>query len=334
MKKLYFHPERKKLNDMPVFINSYYHEAITYFLRVAEVLEPQFIEDLDLMTSLYTKTEKIHEKQVDSSYKFIDGWDIFEQIDSNSHLIELKNAVIAWIQKYNLVKESDSENDKLFLEIALWAIPDKRDHPQRVDDLKERFKKMGKKMPIHFYNWSITDVIYYEDESEVTGYEFQPDRVFPFVFTPGYFTPSYRLKVSDIEPEAHDYENILINYDKDVKFALKGDKDNVRGYTFGEGWDPRIETWSEFEETLDDAFKKYKQLYKERTQLLMEEHGYTEGKHKRNKEHFEWLVRYQLQEWSINEIADYYSTKNTILVEDTIRKALTSTAKLIGLRLR
>lgn len=334
MKKLFFHPERKKLNDIPVFINSYYHEAITYFLRVAEVLEPKFVEDLDFIIPLFTKTEKVHEKQGKAPYNSIDGWDIFEQDGHNSHLIELKNRVISWTQKYNLIKQPGSENEKLFLEIALWAIPDKRDHPQEVDDLKESFKKIGREMPIHLYNWSITDVIYCEDESQATGYEFQPDRVFPFIFTPGFFTPSYRFKMSDIEPEADNYENILLNYDMDVKFALKGDQDNVKGYTLGDGWDPRVETWSEFEEDLDATFKKYKQLYKVRTRLFMEQHGYTEGKEKRNKEHFEWLVRYQLQEWSIKKIADYYSTKNTTLVEDTVRKAVTSTAKLIGLRLR
>ncbi|MCA1025013.1 hypothetical protein LCM23_02840 [Cytobacillus kochii] len=331
MKKVYFHPQRKKLNHMPVFTDSYHHEAITYFLRVAETLEPQLVEDLDSIIPLYSETEKTHEQQRNSSRSFIDNWDIFEKERSNSHLIELKNAIVAWAKKYSLFQQQG--DNKTFLEIALWAIPDRRDHEQDIEDRKKFYERIGTKVPAHIYVWSITNVIYFEDESEATGDKLRPDKVFPFVFTPA-LDNLHEFNVLNLEPEANDYENVLVNYDMDVRFALKGDRENVKGYIIGEGWDPRIETWTEFEESVDRAYKKYKELYQLRTKLYMEKHGYIEGKQKRNKDHFEWLVRFQIQEWSVKEIADYYSKGNIIIAEDTIRKALVSTADLIGLELR
>ena len=66
----------------------------------------------------------------------------------------------------------------------------------------------------------------------------------------------------------------------------------------------------------------------------MEKQGYVEGKTKRNKEHFEWLVRYQIQEWNIIDIADYYSNKDKIIAEDTVRKALNNVSDLLQLKLK
>lgn len=234
-----------------------------------------------------------------------------------------------WADKYNL-------NNKIFLEIALWAIPDKRDHPKQVEDMKSFAKKMGKQMPWKFPEWSITDAIYYEYEEEDSNrkvIDIQPNKTFPFIFTPGIFNLN-RMSISNSNIEARDYEQILVNYHLDVSFALKGEKEKIRGFVFGDGWDPRMDTWSEFEENIDALYKKYKELYKARTESYMEEQGYIEGKQKRNKNHFEWLVRYQIQEWSIKEIADHYSKENTILAEDTIKKALISTAKLLDLEIR
>lgn len=51
-------------------------------------------------------------------------------------------------------------------------------------------------------------------------------------------------------------------------------------------------------------------------------------------EHFQWLVRYQIQNWSLNDIADFYSTKDKILSEDTVRKALLNTARIVELEIR
>lgn len=52
---------------------------------------------------------------------------------------------------------------------------------------------------------------------------------------------------------------------------------------------------------------------------------------KRNKEHFEWLVRFQIQGWTIKEIADYYSEEEKVLGEDTIKKHYIAHQILFGL---
>src|SRR5690606_29055587 len=127
---------------------------------------------------------------------------------------------------------------------------------------------------------------------------------------------------------------ILESHYMDVHFAFKGEKEKVRGHLFGTGWDPRLETWKDFETRIDTAYKAYKSLYKKRTMLYMEKHGYVEGRPKRNKQHFEWLVRYQIQEWAVRDIADFYSNDNKIVSEDTVRKALKNASDLLELKLR
>lgn len=335
MKSLYFHPERPKLSHIPVFTDSYYHESITYFLRVAESLEPQLVNDLDLIVPIYTKAEKVHDEkqQGKSTRDFIDDWNIIEQANgqNNPHLVELRSSIIEWCKKYNLV--DDLIDNKTFLEIALWAIPDKRDYAQEIGDIKRFIKSIGKPVPQHFPEWSITDPIYFEDESETDGNIKDPARIFPFVYSPDYLD-IHQTSIFGTELMANDYENVLVSYDMDVHFALKGEKDKVKGYIIGGGWDPRLETWKDFEEMLDAAYKKYKKLYKERTRLYMEKQGYVEGKTKRNKEHFEWMVRYQIQEWNIIDIADYYSNRDKIIAEDTVRKALNNVSDLLQLKLK
>lgn len=99
MEKLYYHPERTKIEDIPVFTDSYHHQIITYFLSITEVLEPQIIKDLELIIPLYTDTEVIHEKKRNKSiYSFMDSWSILDNAteDNNPHLIDLKNAIVNW----------------------------------------------------------------------------------------------------------------------------------------------------------------------------------------------------------------------------------------------
>ena len=259
MKNLYFHSERQKINHIPVFTDSYYHESITYFLRVAETLDPQLISDLDNIIPIYTKAEKAHEEKQkeNSSTDFIDDWNIIEQANDrhNPHLVELRSSIIEWGKKYNLV--DDLKDNKTFLEIALWAIPDKRDYGQEIKDMKRFIKSIGKPVPKHFSEWSIINPIYFEDESETDRNIKDPDKIFPFVFSPDNLD-IHQTNIFGTEMMAKDYENVLINYDMDVHFALKGKKDKVKGYILGGGWDPRLETWKDFEEMLDTAYKKYK----------------------------------------------------------------------------
>jgi len=261
----------------------------------------------------------------------MDNWDIVEHatVHINPHLLDLKRLVLKWGKKYNLI--DDTANNQIFLEIAMWAIPDRRDYEQEIENKKTFLKKIGREVPKFFPKWSITRPIYFENESEKDKNIKDPDELFSFVFSPGYES-IHQINGTELVAEA--YESVLDSYYRDVHFAFRGDKENVRGHLFGTGWDPRLETWKEFEARIDTAYKTYKNLYKKRTMLYMEKHGYIEGKPKRNKQHFEWLVRYQIQEWTVKDIADFYSKDEKIVSEDTVRKALNNVSELLELKLR
>ncbi|WP_171644243.1 hypothetical protein [Paenibacillus phytorum] len=158
----------------------------------------------------------------------------------------------------------------------------------------------------------------------------------PFVFAPN----DLSLGLGD-ETRIQHFEEILSNdafKTNLLKRMITGEKvENYKplNWFFGKGWDPRKVPWKEFEEQMDDWFVKYKMMYRDRTENLLEQQGYIKSKEKRNLEHFEWLVRFQVQCWSLKEIADYYSEEsNEILSEDTISRGIKSTAELIYLILR
>lgn len=324
------------MENMPVYTNNYQYQAITYFLRVAEVLEPQLTKDIDEIIPIYTKAERLNEKLRNTKHSFIDTWDMLEKVKTqeNSYLRPLKEALINWARKYNLV--DDSLENKTYLEIGLWAIPSKRDHPKGVQEWVQFFKKLGREMPECLLHWSIAESVYTEDEEDVAknrnDNQIFTGKEYPFVFTPGY--QANKNNLMSVPVSAYNFETIYTNYEYDVFNALEGKKENIKGFTLGYAWDPRNESWREFEQKLDAAYKQYKDLYKVRTESLMKKLGYIEGKEKRNKEHFEWLVRFQLQGRSIKDIADEYSKEEKTLSEDTIKKALAGTADIVGLKLR
>ncbi|WP_257155073.1 hypothetical protein [Bacillus cereus] len=135
MKKIYFLHERDKIDNIPVFTSYHQYQEITYFLRVIEALDPQFVEDLNKIVPIYTTAERLHKALEDSNGSFVDmsDWAVLEKANNqcNSHLLELRDAIIKWAQKYNLV--DNSLNKKTFLEIGLWAIPSKRNHPAEIE---------------------------------------------------------------------------------------------------------------------------------------------------------------------------------------------------------
>ncbi|MCH5460943.1 hypothetical protein [Bacillus cereus] len=335
MEKRFYHPRRNKKDFIPVFINNNQHQTVTHFLHTAEKLVPALIEDLSKLIPLYTETELLYENK--ETREFLDEWRIISSSNEKykPQLVPLKKALLNWARKYNLVAED--QEDSMFLEIGLWAIPSLRDHPESVEDWREFHKGLGRPIPANFIEWSITEVIYFEDDSDdielaKNNKRFSFDKEMPFIFTPN-SENIHQYQIVKKDDEAGDFEEILFNYKSDVLAAFSGDKDKIFGYR-GYGWDPRMYSWSEFEKKLDLAYKKYKELYRERTENFMKENGYVEGKEKRNMDHFDWLVRYQIQEWNTKEIADYYSTNKKVISEDTISKALHNTASLVGFKLR
>lgn len=332
MEKVYFHPERKKLSNIPVFVDTNYYENLKYFLRLAESMEPQLSKDLEEIIPLFTQAEAIHEKQKKERI-FIDNWSVLEECSesNNGYLIELREKLINWVNKYNFINENGPS--KTFLEIALWAIPDIRDYEKNMEDEKKFFENIGLRVNLK-KEWSITNVIYEEDEAEILKEHISFGKLFPFIFSPTVFNIHDWSSETNLKPSAEDYEYLFSEYKINLMLSSSKEAEQPKDFCFGEGWDPRTTTWSDFEKSMDSAYKKYKKLYKERTKSYMAENGYVEGTQKRNKEHFEWLVRYQIQGWSIQEIADFYSTEKKTLAEDTIRKGLSATAKVLDLKIR
>jgi hypothetical protein len=74
----------------------------------------------------------------------------------------------------------------------------------------------------------------------------------------------------------------------------------------------------------------------DKLEIMEEQRGATKLKVKRNRQHFEWLVRYQIQEWQHPEISQHYYDKDDLGSPDlsTIRQNTPGAARAIGLRLR
>lgn len=327
MEKIFYHPTKFKGENIPVFSSYYQYKTIYYFLQLSEELEPSLIEDLKKIASLYAKIEDNVEDSI------FDEWVKLEQAHlTNTDAIELRHALIKWANKYNLY---DNTN-KTYLEIALWALSTIIDHSKNIEERKELLKKLGRD-PLEIDEaWTITDCIYFETEYDQlieTDKIVSFDELFPFVFTPNYTAVKQR-PLPGFEITDSDYEGIFLNYFNDIYAALKNEKKEITGFTCGYSWDPRSETWNEYEKGLNIAFEQYKNLYRVRSENYLKSKGFVEGKAKRNKDHFLWFVRYQIQKWEISDIADFYSKKDKVLSDDTIKKALKDTSQILGLKLR
>ena len=84
-------------------------------------------------------------------------------------------------------------------------------------------------------------------------------------------------------------------------------------------------------ETLDEYLARCRNHWEKHSRVL-ESWGFRKVKEKRTLLHFEWVVRYQIQNWAHRKIADFYDDK--IRTESAIGVAVRDTAKLIGLTLR
>lgn len=91
-------------------------------------------------------------------------------------------------------------------------------------------------------------------------------------------------------------------------------------------------------EAKDWYMKQFEVILEDYLETTKKESNWIPAKKKRNREHFDWLVRYVVQGWSYEEIAQEYTDADpfgdAVISEDAIRKAVTATAKLVGLKLR
>jgi hypothetical protein len=168
------------------------------------------------------------------------------------------------------------------------------------------------------------------------------DQYFPFIFSPNRLFRTIQVAITKEEaPNLSDFQGIYWEDRKKSKLikplSKEGNPDNHEfpckswSEIFGYGWDPRAQSWTEFEEEMDKKFTIYKKLYKEATQRFMTDNGYVKTKEKRNYNHFMWLMRYQVQYWTLKKIAEEYSSENEILNELTISKGIKSAADIVML---
>ncbi|MFB4321621.1 hypothetical protein RB298_04685 [Priestia sp. BR_2] len=356
---LYYHPERIKSDRSPLIMNSTHHHSITYFVRTLEKIAPECTEELERLSTAYEEAYKWYVENGFKVSKEPSYWAIVKNSNQNEKYKgyrSLREGLLSWAQTFHLTGFND-----FYYELALWAIADYYEscldieRKKRLKEAKEFCQKIGRSEE-EYWNVMNTTKPYHERlslsesicfEEELDTHELEEtrhpivhgffDANTPFVFAPNRLNTVF----DDFSTRLYDFENIL-EYDRKktrvIKKVMSGDDlgdYEPMDWFFGQGWDPRNESWRDFEKKIDDWFLAYKKMYKQRAERFLVEKGYTKAKDKRNLEHFEWLVRYQIQNWTLKEIADYYSIQNdTVVNEDTVWKAVKNTSEIVLLTLR
>ncbi len=108
------------------------------------------------------------------------------------------------------------------------------------------------------------------------------------------------------------------------------DMDEAFSFTF-DPWDMKEDTWSSYKAKATSAFTAWLDDYKERTLELRR----VEPKafNKREPQHFVWLVEWQVNELTQDEIASKYQDEEGFAMS-SVSEAITKTAALVGLTLR
>ncbi len=91
--------------------------------------------------------------------------------------------------------------------------------------------------------------------------------------------------------------------------------------------------WRPDDETEED-YRKRVDSYIIQIGVSAEREGWSKAPEKRNLEHLEWLARYQVAGWTEAKIAEHYQDENGSPEVPAVSRALTDTARLIGLTLR
>lgn len=272
---------------------------------------------------------------------------------------DLRQGLIDWTSKYNLISSTE-----FYTQLALYSLANyfedtleiEREKRSRV--AKSFAGKYGISMEQYWTRFknkpyeetiSLSDAIYLENEyeddalAESFGQELDAiqndffDAAMPFIFAPNrlsLFLSQGNLDTPYYFEEIKDYDSRKTHMLKQMMAGQSFEDYEPRDWFSGKGWDPRSETWKEFEDQIDNWFVAYKKMYRGRSEKLLEKQGYVRSKGKRNQDHFKWLVRYQIQNLSLKEIANYYSSEAETLSEDAIWRGVKSTAEIVHLQLR
>ncbi|NHN33158.1 hypothetical protein [Paenibacillus agricola] len=360
---LYYHPERIKEENSPVITSTKQYETLSHFINLIEDLAPECVKALEQLLGSYEIAYKwFITKRFDHTTHSPSYWHLVRDSNTSEEFKgfrELQQGLLDWTLRFNLTSPSE-----FYTQLALWAVSSyfedtlETERKKRVTDAKKFTKQVG--MPLEQY-WStfrnkpyeevisLIDSLYLEDDldedvlTETLGHTNKLrnsffDDALPFVFAPNDLSISL---LKSKETTLYHFEEIL-NFDSNKTNIIKrmAAGENFENYEphdwfSGKGWDPRSETWKDFENQLDEWFSAYKRMYRERSEKLLENNGYVKSKEKRSLEHFKWLVRYQIQNWTLKEITDHYSEESDdILNEDTIWKGIKSTSEQVFLTLR
>lgn len=107
-------------------------------------------------------------------------------------------------------------------------------------------------------------------------------------------------------------------------------------------WDGLWQDWAEIEAAMRNAFDAYIPHYRALVEGLIQQSGMQPAEHRRNIDHLNWLIRYQVLGLSRREIAERLSdTAQNVndladdeITEDAVRKAIKDWANLLELPLR
>ncbi|MWC31362.1 hypothetical protein [Paenibacillus sp. MMS18-CY102] len=351
MKGNYFHPHRITDGDSSLLMDSNKYAAVVYFLEQIEKLAPEAVSDLVLLHDTYSEADHWFRNNRIGSQEWPSEWSIVSQAETNhySTYLKLKRSIEVWINKFKLKSKDD-----FYHKVALTALSfyyDDCKESNRIKRLAE-YKVLAKRHKVSLevlrnserfskewpYNelLSLSRSVFFEDESDdielnksigrTDGYR---DNFFEYEY-PFIFTPSSFSFLDEEEGSAGTFEWMSTFYSILNKKGNYDSNDKSHLTYFGTAWDPRKESWENFESKIDVLFKQYKELYRERSEAFLAERGYVKERTKRNLEHFKWLVHYQVQGWSLRKISDHYSEiTGEVISEDTIFHGIKKTADLV-----
>jgi hypothetical protein len=185
------------------------------------------------------------------------------------------------------------------------------------------------------------------DWEEFIFSDFKVERFFPFIFIPVKLPAKIMLAMKEIprwstkdkkekKPRNlyehwEQFDNEEFN-DKDVEEIFE----EMSGEDLGIAWDPRKETWEEFEKKVDKLYEYHKEAYRKEVEEFFKDNGYVEGKKKKKfDEHIKWLVLYQVKGWELGQVAKYIVDETgKSYDESNIYKNVKDVAELVGLTLR
>lgn len=327
------------------------YDAIRLFLGYIDQLAPEVREELSSLRILFT--DDIREILYSTLDTFVAGYTVLRG-SGDKACIDLADALLQWAQQFNLV---DGKLVHLrYIEIALqWLELDS----QLTSDLREVGEQIYLTDAIQF-DPSLNSQLF-KESSGLNYWGGYGEVAHPFVFSPPPVYPRLsNLPALYVQHDDKPFKtlaplgypdsanrvvgemSVILDYER-WKSSLLADLDSPHTKEKGPGaakpsrgraWNPSEEKWTDFAEEMKMNFEIYLQAYK---QVVLESEAYTEVKEKKKPKHFEWLVRFQVQKWTQEEIVERYRDPSEDKDPITVRRlhdALKTTAGAVDITMR